>query len=189
MMLGLLKKSVEPTRRRKESSNMRGATMAYTTKILIASSITMMASCVEAPKFPVRTGEDYNITSKNLEECTAEANKFYPKDVQTYTGGGYSTPVSTNCYGGYGGYVSCSTTGGTYIAPYEYDVDVNQSKRIATYHSCLEKKGYELKSIKECSGDRVEIYNEIIKSDQSKQGMYRSETCSITVEGEYMIRW
>ena len=152
-------------------------------------SLFFIASCEEVPKFPLKVGENYNLTSSNVSQCVNEAKKFYPEDVRTYSGGGYSTPIRTSCTSGYGGNVSCSSYGGDYIAPYNYDMDVNFSKRLSTYHSCLEKKGYDLKVIKECKGDKVEIYNEIMKADQTKQGTFTPDTCSITVGGEFMIRW
>jgi hypothetical protein len=155
---------------------------------VVAISLTALSACQPTPKFPIRAGESYTVTSANLSYCADEADKFYPRDLRTISGGGYTTPMSTQCYRTYGGGASCSTTGGTYIAPYSYNTDVNYAKRVAAYHSCLEKRGYELKTIKECSGDRAEIYEEIMRAER-KQGVYSSNTCSITVEGDYMIRW
>ncbi len=163
--------------------------MNFNTRIALPSLLVILASCVEAPKFPLKPGEDYSVTTQSLSDCADVAEKFYPEDVRSYSGGGYSTPVRTNCVAGYGGSVSCSSYGGMYVAPYNYDVDVNLSKRLAIYHSCLEKKGYDLKLIKECSGDKLEIYNEIKNLGETKQGVYSSSTCSVTVGDELMIRW
>nr|WP_321986502.1 hypothetical protein [uncultured Lichenicoccus sp.] len=64
-----------------------------------------------------------------------------PMMVPIQVGGGYTTPVTTNCYGsGYG--ASCTSSGGQYIQPVIIPVDENSRARAQDVRSCFFENGW-----------------------------------------------
>ncbi len=77
-------------------------------------------------------------------QCTVEATRAYPaQNIPITTGGGYQTPVQTNCVS-VGNNVNCTSYGGERVAPTTTWIDANAGNQSAMVEQCLKARGYSL---------------------------------------------
>lgn len=145
----------------------------------LLSFILVLTGCVTGIQVPYKLNASWSDTDTTAKYCSREAVKLFPVNIQTRSGGGYSTPAYTNCYGGYYGNVSCTTTGGNYVAPYSYDVDANSTRRENAYKECLASRGYELKTVRQCDGDVISTLAKLKANPVAAQKQLTNSSCAI----------
>jgi hypothetical protein len=75
--------------------------------------------------------------------CQIEvARALPPAYVQQELTAGSTSPSTTNCVSSGGGYTSCTTTPGAYVAPITYQHDANEVRREQAARSCMFARGY-----------------------------------------------
>lgn len=110
---------------------------------LILSALAL-ASCTTYWVKPGATAQEFEATKS---ACTARGYSRFPvASQQIQIGGGYTTPVQTNCAStgyGYGVTTNCTSTGGQYVPPATIAVDANNNARKADVESCFYENGWQ----------------------------------------------
>ena len=108
-----------------------------------ARAIPLFALCVTACTQywakPGGTEAEFEVTKGS---CGAQSfQQFPPMPQLVAVGGGYITPLQTQCVQR-GNRQDCYTVGGQYVPPMYGTVDMNESARVAAFRSCLLAAGW-----------------------------------------------
>lgn len=147
---------------------------------VVSASIFFLTGCVQS--YWVKPGGSESDFRVDQTECQILAVQTVPVDRQNITiSNGYTTPAYTTCSGS-GNMAGCTTTGGQYVPPVNYNYDANEDLRGRAEILCLEKRGW-----------RLMTEEEIRKENQRTQSITNSTTSpasdgtltSVVVEGGY----
>lgn len=116
--------------------------------ILLLLAITV-TSC--APAVWVKPGANTADFEVAKGRCLAASYRSISPAMESVPiGGGYTTPMYTNCFGT-GFSANCTTTGGQYVPPATMAVDTNQSVRNQVFRGCMYSDGWALQKPEEAS--------------------------------------
>lgn len=99
---------------------------------------------------PVRvdTSKPYAENRKNIDQCVAQADRNYPVDILSSEVEDYD-PIKVSCTS-YGNSTSCRSSGG--YSTRHVLTDMNASRALDEFDSCMKKKGIPLITVPQCFG-------------------------------------
>lgn len=124
-----------------------------------------LAGCVEAPPVWYREGATGAAVSRARLDCDVLAVNRVPTNTQISTIPAVVSPTYTSCRPGYGGNVSCTTTGGQVYGGGVTSYDANAGLRHQVVAQCMESKGWQKITLPYCTDAVSFSYWRRVKAD------------------------
>jgi hypothetical protein len=124
-------------------SHMGSTPGSFSRIVFVAAIVQAIAGCANQAVWvkPGAAGADFEVAKGH---CLAAAYSQVPSAPAVATfGGGYQSPMVTNCTA-FGASANCITTGGQYTPPVSVPYDANSSVRTQVYKGCMYADGWTL---------------------------------------------
>ena len=129
--------------------------MNYKSIFQVLIMTPMLLACVPQSIY-YKEGASYPDIDRASTDCQVKAAQSVPVNTQIGTTSTYTTPVQTSCYAGYGGYVSCNSSGGQTYGGDVYSYDANSNLRNRVANQCMQQKGFRLIELPTCTAAKAQ---------------------------------